>query len=116
MQRPRRTSRSLRTACERRPLKMAQAAIPATTTTAVMPAAQFVLSDEEFYEFQTRILDQAGIALGESKRALVTTRVSRRLRRLGLRSFRDYLDLLANDDGDGTERAEFVNAITTNKT
>jgi chemotaxis protein methyltransferase CheR len=81
-----------------------------------MPTAQFVLSDDEFYEFQTRILDQAGIALGESKRALVTTRVSRRLRSLGLRSFRDYLDLLAHGDSDGTERAEFVNAITTNKT
>jgi chemotaxis protein methyltransferase CheR len=95
---------------------MGQAATTATTATAALPAVQFVLSDDEFREFQLRILDQAGIALSESKRALVTTRVSRRLRRLGLSSFRDYLDLLTHGDTDGEERVEFVNSITTNKT
>ena len=87
-----------------------------TTAECGQAAGQFVLSAAEFREFQERILDEAGISLGDNKRALVTTRLSRRLRRLGLASFRDYLDVLATGDPDGHERTEFINAITTNKT
>ncbi|EQD36091.1 MCP methyltransferase, CheR-type, partial [mine drainage metagenome] len=54
-----------------------------------------------------------GINLGEQKRELVYSRLSRRLRALQLRSFAEYRELLARDEH---ELTELCNAITTNLT
>ncbi|OJY35737.1 MAG: hypothetical protein BGP06_06480 [Rhizobiales bacterium 65-9] len=55
----------------------------------------------------------AGIVLGESKRNLIYSRLSRRLRALGLTAFRDYRRRL---DTDATEIERFINAVSTNHT
>ena len=55
-----------------------------------------------------------GLNLEPSKRALVQSRLSRRLRELGLKSLRDYRALI--ERGGAEERDRFVSALTTNVT
>jgi chemotaxis protein methyltransferase CheR len=75
---------------------------------------EYPLSDAEFDQIRTLVRQHTGIALADSKRELVYSRLTRRLRQLRLRSFRDYIGLL--DDADTPELEEFTNAITTNLT
>jgi chemotaxis protein methyltransferase CheR len=56
----------------------------------------------------------AGISMSESKRELVYSRLSRRLRQLGISSFDRYCSIV--EAGDSNEVTQFVNAITTNLT
>jgi chemotaxis protein methyltransferase CheR len=77
------------------------------------PTEEFQLSDEEFHEIRRVVHRTTGIALADTKRHLVYGRLARRLRALGLDSFRDYLQRI---EGDAGELEEFCNAITTNLT
>ena len=76
---------------------------------------EFAFSDEDFNSLRTLVRKHTGISLSDSKRELVYGRLSRRLRALGLRSFRDYRNVLTADPV-GQEMVEFCNAITTNLT
>jgi chemotaxis protein methyltransferase CheR len=78
------------------------------------PHREFVFADEDFAALRTLVKDLTGINLTDAKRELVYGRLSRRLRALGLLSFRAYRDLLESEDG--KELAELCNAITTNLT
>ena len=71
-----------------------------------------VLDDDSFREFQRLTLEVTGIALADSKRAMVTTRFARRLRALGLPDFESYLALVRQPND--PERAAYVDTITTN--
>ena len=75
---------------------------------------EFEFSDADFDGLRTLVKQLAGISLSETKRELVYSRVSRRLRALGLASFAQYRELLAG--GDEQEMVEFCNALTTNLT
>ena len=61
------------------------------------------------------IHDYAGIFLHEGKEALVRARLMKRVRKLGLRSFTDYLNYI-EDDATGGEFLSLVDVLTTNKT
>ncbi|MFQ5656370.1 MAG: CheR family methyltransferase [Candidatus Methylomirabilales bacterium] len=74
------------------------------------------MSEEEFLLFRELVKAKAGIALSEAKRSLVQSRLARRLRHLGLRSYREYYDYLMEQDPTGEERVQFINALTTNLT
>jgi chemotaxis protein methyltransferase CheR len=82
--------------------------------TSVATDREFHLSDREFGELRRLVREHTGIALADSKRELVYSRLVRRLRRLSLGSFAEYLELLAR--GEPAELEEFTNAITTNLT
>ena len=58
---------------------------------------------------------QAGIAIRENKEALVSARVAKRVRSLGLAGPKEYLDYL-RADGSGEEMIQFLDAISTNFT
>jgi len=75
---------------------------------------EFELRDEDFNALRTLVKQHTGINLGAEKRALVYSRLARRLRALGLDSFKAYRRHL--EQGDGAELAEFRNAVTTNLT
>jgi chemotaxis protein methyltransferase CheR len=75
---------------------------------------EFHLSDSEFDEIRRLVREHTGIALADSKRELVYSRLVRRLRRLSLATFAEYLTLLGR--GEPAELEEFTNAITTNLT
>jgi chemotaxis protein methyltransferase CheR len=73
------------------------------------------ISDKEFRQFQQFIFDAAGITLPDSKKTLVSGRLSKRLPVCALDTFSDYLKLL--DSGkrpDEVQRA--VDLLTTNET
>lgn len=78
--------------------------------------AGYPLSEEEFLLFRDLVRAKAGIALSEAKRTLVQSRLAKRLRQLGLGSYREYYDYLMERDPTGEEQVQFINALTTNLT
>lgn len=85
-------------------------------TTASSSAAQASeLTQQEFDRIKTMLQDTTGIALAETKKDLVQGRLMRRLRALGLESFAEYIELVA-DPNAVDEQREMVNALTTNLT
>ena len=80
------------------------------------PENGFRISDSEFRWLRDLIHAHTGIALSEHKRALLCSRLGKRLRHHQLTRFADYYHLLTERDPDGTELVEMINAITTNKT
>jgi chemotaxis protein methyltransferase CheR len=77
--------------------------------------SEFLFTDSDFSRIRTLIHRRAGIALGEHKRQMVYSRLSRRLRDLGIPQFSAYLGLL-EDSRDGNEWQLFINSLTTNLT
>jgi chemotaxis protein methyltransferase CheR len=74
---------------------------------------EFAFSESDFRGLAQLAYDYAGISLSESKRNLLYSRLSRRLRVLELNSFRDYREYLANNE---REIENFINSISTNHT
>lgn len=68
----------------------------------------------EFDLLRAFIRAESGIELSSKKRALVESRLKRRLRLLGLHSFHEYYCRLLDDDG--SERQRMLDCITTNET
>ena len=75
---------------------------------------EFDFTAQDFRLISRLIYQRAGIALAESKQELVYSRVARRLRATGIRTFAEYLDYLQR--GDESEWEEFTNSLTTNLT
>jgi len=76
---------------------------------------EFLFTDSDFSRIRTLIHRRAGIALGDQKRQMVYSRLSRRLRELQLPEFSTYLDWLESS-ADGGEWQLFINSLTTNLT
>jgi chemotaxis protein methyltransferase CheR len=76
---------------------------------------EFAFSNADFTSLAQLAREHTGIVLGESKRNLVYGRLSRRLRALGMSSFRDYRAYLDSPDGQ-KEIERFINSISTNLT
>jgi len=73
------------------------------------------ISDQEFSQFQRFIFEEAGITMGESKKALVSGRLARRLQHFRIDSYGEYFRMLES----GKAVAEVQTAIdllTTNET
>lgn len=77
---------------------------------------EFTFTDGDFSKVRTLIHRRAGIALGEQKRQMVYSRLSRRLRELGLPEFSSYLAMLEASPDEGEEWQSFINSLTTNLT
>jgi chemotaxis protein methyltransferase CheR len=80
------------------------------------PLGTPAISIEEFESFRALIYKAAGISLGASKQQLVASRLAKRLRHYGHRTFSEYYDTLRRASFAGDEMTRFVNCITTNKT
>ena len=76
---------------------------------------EFSFSKEEFGFLASFANKQTGIVLTEQKKDMVYSRLVRRLRILGLKSFAEYCNLLQSENGKD-EISNLVNAITTNLT
>jgi len=75
---------------------------------------EFNLTDKDFNLISKIVGDRTGIVLSPAKRDMVYSRLTRRLRSLGLTHFSDYCELIQS--GDEAELLELTNAITTNLT
>ncbi|MDP4300929.1 CheR family methyltransferase [Leptothrix discophora] len=81
-------------------------------------AREFSFDARDFQRVRELIHQRAGISLHEHKQAMVYSRLSRRLRETGHRTFSSYLQWLEGASGDSGEREwqQFVNCLTTNLT
>ncbi len=69
------------------------------------------LSDREFQCITKIASDEAGLAIPASKRSLVQSRVTRRMREIGIPDYQDYFARLEQDS---SERRELIYVLTTN--
>lgn len=75
---------------------------------------EFLFTDSDFAFLSRLAYEHTGIKLGDNKRQMVYGRLARRIRELGLGSFRDYC--IQVEQNPQQELGELVNAITTNLT
>jgi chemotaxis protein methyltransferase CheR len=73
------------------------------------------LRDDAFRRIAELMYDSVGIAFGETKRHLVSSRLAPRLQRLGLGSYEDYLSMITGDP-QGEEMQVAIDLLTTNET
>jgi chemotaxis protein methyltransferase CheR len=78
-----------------------------------MEIEALTLSDNEFSQIRDIVRRSAGISLADSKKALVVSRLARRLNELKIHSFLTYINRLK---GDADEVLFMINRITTNLT
>ncbi len=76
---------------------------------------EFPLTAEDFRQIATMVRADSGISLHQSKATLVYSRLAKRLRTLGLRSFAEFCALVGGADG-AEERQAMLAALTTNVT
>ena len=78
---------------------------------------EYAFAVHDFDRVRRIIYAHAGINLNESKRNMVYSRLSRRLRALGMACFATYLDRLEGDHSFAAQEQQlFINALTTNLT
>jgi chemotaxis protein methyltransferase CheR len=73
------------------------------------------ITDQEFAKFQRFIFESAGITLSESKKALVSGRLAKRLHACHLSTYAQYFDLLKSGSAPN-EVQTAVDLLTTNET
>jgi chemotaxis protein methyltransferase CheR len=96
---------------------MTRVPLPAAerTQSSAAISAEFVMTDADFRRIADMLHADAGIHVPPGKAALVYSRLTKRLRALGMKSFRDYCELVASHAG-VTERQQMLAALTTNVT
>ena len=74
------------------------------------------MSPREFDRLSEFIIEHCGIKMPPAKKIMLESRLQKRLRSLGMVSFKDYCDFLFDSpEGDG-ELVHMIDAVTTNKT
>ena len=76
----------------------------------------YSIGDAEFDALRECLYREAGVSLSDSKRALVCSRLAKRLRHLQLASYQDYVQYLKRQGSSSSEMQMLVNCLTTNKT
>lgn len=71
------------------------------------------ISEKEFLRLRNLVYEEAGIWLTQAKTALLVGRLAKRLRHHGLKSFKQYYDLVINSP---EERVQMLDALSTNET
>jgi chemotaxis protein methyltransferase CheR len=75
---------------------------------------EFLYTVEDFERIRAILYQHSGIKLNDTKKEMVYTRLGRRLRATGLKTFREYLIQMEQDQGEEWEA--FINSLTTNLT
>jgi chemotaxis protein methyltransferase CheR len=74
------------------------------------------LSDKDFQRLSTFIHTECGIKMPDSKKVMLESRLQKRLRSLGIKSFTQYCDYLFSPSGIENEFIHMIDVVTTNKT
>jgi chemotaxis protein methyltransferase CheR len=91
------------------------ATIPNSRETSPVPDGEFAFTWSDFRQIAAVVHAEAGIVLADSKVNLVYSRLAKRLRLIGLRTFHEYCALIESSDG-VDERQAMIAAMTTNVT
>jgi len=89
--------------------------LPANASKRPIVEGEFLFTDEDFRRVSSMLHADSGIHLPDSKATLVYSRLAKRLRSLGLKSFRDYCELVSGAEG-ASERQAMLASLTTNVT
>lgn len=82
----------------------------------VPPGWQPGLSDKDFQRLSQFIYRECGIMMPPSKKTMLSARLQKRLRILGMDSFEAYVDWVLDPQEAGSELIHFIDVVTTNKT
>jgi len=74
------------------------------------------MSDKDFQRFADYIGTACGIKLPPSKKTMLEARLQKRLRILGISSYKDYCEFLFSPQGMETELGHLIDQVTTNTT
>lgn len=96
-------------------MKPGAAASTASARSQPLAGGEFGFDRGDFDFIANTLYSDAGIHLPASKANLVYSRLAKRLRTLGLESFRDYCTFVGSESG-ADERAQMISALTTNVT
>ncbi|MFB2549688.1 protein-glutamate O-methyltransferase CheR [Ensifer soli] len=80
-----------------------------------LASGEYPLTRRDLTEIAAMIYADAGIYLNETKASLVYSRLSKHIRNLGLRGFRDYCALVSSPEG-AAARRDMLSHLTTNFT
>lgn len=75
-----------------------------------------VMSDKDFRKFSEFIHTHLGIKMPPQKKSMLEARLRKRLRVLGLNSFKEYREMFFSEEGMERELVQLCNVVTTNKT
>lgn len=76
---------------------------------------EFEFTQKDFDYLRKIVSERTGIVVANKKLDMFYSRLARRVRQLGLSNFKQYCDLIKNEE-DGVEATQLINAITTNLT
>ena len=74
------------------------------------------MSTGVFTRFSAFIYDRCGVKMTPAKKTMLTSRLYKRLRHLGMTSFQQYYDYVTSPRGLSEELVQMINVVTTNKT
>ncbi|MCJ2165758.1 MULTISPECIES: CheR family methyltransferase [unclassified Pseudodesulfovibrio] len=74
------------------------------------------MGDAEFKRFSALIHSEFGIKMPPTKKVLLQSRFQKRLRALGMSSYKEYCDYVFSPEGHEAERMHLIDVVTTNTT
>src|SRR5690349_12969813 len=74
------------------------------------------LTTSEFQRLSKLVYAECGIHLAESKKVMLESRLSKRLRSLNMLTFDEYIQFVTSQDGIDNELVHMIDVVTTNKT
>lgn len=74
------------------------------------------MDDESFTKLSTYVTREYGIKLPDSKRSMLESRLNKKVKSLGMNSYKEFMTFLFSPDGVRGELYEVIDLITTNKT
>ena len=74
------------------------------------------MNDAQFRRLGEFIYQVCGIRLNDSKKVMLESRLSKRLKALGMKTYKDYCDYLFSPKGSDEELVHMIDMVTTNKT
>jgi chemotaxis protein methyltransferase CheR len=80
------------------------------------PIALSVMAEGDFNRLSQFIYKVCGIKITSVKKVMIESRLSKRLRELGMKNFHDYCEYLYSDRGMEEELVQMIDIVTTNKT
>jgi len=80
------------------------------------PLTTVTMTRNDFAFFSSLIQSRCGIKMPYAKKTMLESRLRKRLRHLGLRNFREYLEYIESPAGKNSELVSMIDVVTTNKT
>jgi chemotaxis protein methyltransferase CheR len=79
-------------------------------------SGHLIMDTESFNRLSTYVTREYGIKLPLSKKSMLESRLNRKVKTLGLTSYKEFLDFIFSDQGKNGELYNVIDLITTNKT